>query len=311
MIKSPSSTVIPSDQLGRTSISCWLCQSFDLRAFKASNINSQLSTVNFRITDNNYGHTAALDQCGSCGFIQASMFNSVIEYYSGMDDVIYEDTREQRKLQARKLLLRLKKLTKTIPKPTLFDIGAGSGVLLEEAKSLGIEAEGIEPSRWLVKEGQKHGIKINVGSLPSSEITGQYDIVTLVDVLEHVPNPVELLRQAKTILKPNGLLFVVTPDVKSIVARLLGEKWWHYRIAHIGYFDSNTIRYSIKKAGLSPMEFYRPSWYFPASYLIKRIGKYFSPIEKLPLPSRLANVTVPLNLFDSWAVICKNNLEHN
>ena len=59
------------------------------------------------------------------------------------------------------------------------------------------------------------------GILPNKEITGPYDVVTLVDVIEHVSDPIELLVQARTVLASDGIGLVITPDVASVAARVM------------------------------------------------------------------------------------------
>src|SRR5229473_3490556 len=59
---------------------------------------------------------------------------------------------------------------------------------------MGYDAQGVEPSEWLCTRGREQGLRIHRGVFPHPDVTGFYDVVTLVDVLEHVSNPVGLLR---------------------------------------------------------------------------------------------------------------------
>ncbi|MGH8605691.1 MAG: methyltransferase domain-containing protein, partial [Gammaproteobacteria bacterium] len=96
---------------------------------------------------------------------------------------------------------------------------------------------------------------------------------------------------------------VVTPDVSSIVARLMGPKWWHFRIAHIGYFNRHNLMLALARAGLDPIEVGRPGWYFSADYLVERVNHYLPRSLHLPTIPRMRKLTVPLNLRDSLYVI--------
>ncbi len=60
------------------------------------------------------------------------------------------------------------------------------------------------------------------------------DIITSIDVLEHVFDPVNLLRGINHFLSEDGLAIMVTPDRKTFFASLLRWRWWRYRIAYIG-----------------------------------------------------------------------------
>jgi hypothetical protein len=116
---------------------------------------------------------------------------------------------------------------------------------------------------------------------------------------------VGLLAQASGILATNGIAVVVTPDAASIAARLLGWRWWHYRIAHIGYFNRANLAEALRRAGLELIDVSRPAWYFPASYLAERLMTFLPPMLRFRPPAFFDRVTVRLNLFDSWIAIAR------
>jgi SAM-dependent methyltransferase len=281
---------------------CWLCGEVKLTCVKTADVPSTVDAAAFRVTDANYGQCAAVYQCAACGFRQCSDFSDVLSFYQAMDDLGYEASRAPRALQAERLL---QSVSRYRPGGRLLDIGAGSGILVEVATRLGYRAEGIEPSEWMVRSAAAHGLKIQAGILPHEEITGPYDVVTLVDVIEHVSDPVELLVQAGTVLAPDGIGLVITPDVTSVAARVMGKHWWHYRMAHICYFERQTLLAALRHADLEPIAIFRPSWYFTADYLIQRLGAYLPIVRKMQLPI-LERMVVPLNLFDSLGIVFRH-----
>ena len=165
--------------------------------------------------------------------------------------------------------------------------------------------QGIEPSVWLQRKAQERNLPVHLGIFPHPAAAGPFDVITLVDVLEHVATPVELLRSIHGSLSEKGLALVVTPDRASILARTLGWKWWHYRIAHIGYFDRRTLTLALRNAGLEPLAWSRPSWFFPANYLIARLNHYLPKSLPLPTPAFARNLVVRLNPLDSIACLCR------
>jgi SAM-dependent methyltransferase len=77
-----------------------------------------------------------------------------------------------------------------------------------------------------------------------------FDLVTMWDVVEHVPDPQALLRQARSLLKPDGWLLVETQNVTSSFARALGRRWQHYKHEeHLYHFDPATARRLLEQAG--------------------------------------------------------------
>jgi 2-polyprenyl-3-methyl-5-hydroxy-6-metoxy-1,4-benzoquinol methylase len=77
----------------------------------------------------------------------------------------------------------------------------------------------------------------------------RFDLITCVDIIEHVANPVEILKKCSSLLDKGGRLLIVTPDNASFAARLFGYRWWHYRIAHISYFNIETLKFALAAAG--------------------------------------------------------------
>lgn len=95
----------------------------------------------------------------------------------------------------------------------------------------------------------QRALPVTHGVLPQPELTGPFDVVTLIDVIEHAPDPVDLLRRIKRVMAPDGICLVVTPDVSSVAARAMGGKWWRFRAAHIGYSTSRRLPWRWRRRG--------------------------------------------------------------
>ena len=190
------------------------------------------------------------------------------------------------------------------------DIGAGSGIMVEAALEQGYEAEGIEPSKWLQKNAHNLGLPVHQGIFPNPQTPGPSDIITFVDVIEHVTEPGKLLTDIKNALTNNGILVLVTPDVSSLAAKIFGYRWWHYRIAHIGYFNKKNLIRLLRTSGFHIIKITRPSWYFTLKYLGVRFLSFFPKFLRIPLPKFLEKITIPVNLRDSLLVIAKKETEN-
>jgi 2-polyprenyl-3-methyl-5-hydroxy-6-metoxy-1,4-benzoquinol methylase len=279
---------------------CWICGGQSWRLFKNSTLNGDISSDDFKITDARYGHTGRIDECLTCGFKQVTDVDSVLKFYESLEDAAYDQGREQRGLQARKIIEAVLKHKKS---GRLLDVGAASGILLDQAKKLGFDGEGVEPSRSLAKSAQDAGLKVHLGTFPHPAIQGPYDVITLIDVIEHVPCPIPLLKDIAGHLKPDGVGVLTTPDVESFVARRLGPRWWHLRVAHIGYFSRATMRRALSEAGLEIIEMRCPAWYFTCDYACERAMVYFPKALRFRMPSYLRERTIKVNFRDSMQVL--------
>ena len=287
-----------STEIYLNNIKCWVCQCNVLKKVKSLNLFTAANSNHFAITDSNYGITGELLQCKNCGFIQCSEQNDVMKYYEELKDEEYDEECTGRTLHFKKILSIV---SKYVSKGTLLDIGAGSGILVQEALKMGYKAEGIEPSKYLEAKASARGLHIHLGVFPHPECPSslRYDIITMIDVIEHVQEPLNILINIRKVISRDGIVVILTPDVSSVMAYLFGWKWWHFRYAHIGYFNKKTLNLAMDKAGFQLIRVYRPGWYFSIAYLFNRAMKYFPKALRITLPSVLENVVVPLNLRDS------------
>jgi 2-polyprenyl-3-methyl-5-hydroxy-6-metoxy-1,4-benzoquinol methylase len=292
---------------------CWVCGGRDVEAYKERSIARALEPIDLAISDSNYGSTLALRRCRRCSFIfaEGADLAELFGLYERLDDPGYEGSQDSRQLQMRWLIERA--IDARPGAKTLLDIGAAAGLLVKLARERGLDAQGVEPSRGLVAAAARmHGVELIQGTIPHESLKGAgFDIVFLADVIEHVPDPVQLLRDARTLVAAGGVLLVVTPDVGSMARRLLGKRWWHFRLAHVGYFDARSLTDACARAGLSVVGRHRAKWFFRASYLAERVVRYLplGAAERLlrttAIGRRIGAAVVPLNLFDSWLFICK------
>jgi len=288
--------------MSETKIICHVCGGSNFTLIKPTDATGKLTSENFAITNFDYGKTGELQRCNSCGFIQCTDLKEVVKFYEELEDLEYENTRLERKIQEVRLVQFFSKYKS---RGKLLDIGAGSGIMVEAALEKGYDCIGIEPSKWLYRKAQELKLPVIQGLFPHVDARGPFDIITLVDVIEHVTEPAELLTDIHKELDHDGILVLVTPDVNSVAAKLLRYKWWHYRFAHIGYFNKKTLKFLLNKSGFSIIKMTRPSWYFALKYLGKRFFSFLPKFLQFPLPDFLGKIVIPVNLRDSILVICK------
>ena len=300
---------------GESSPHCWACGSPITRALRPTTIRQAVDPDALRITSSDYGQTAALRQCRQCRFVFAESLpaDDLVDLYRRMDDPTYQDTAPARRVQMRGLLETILRSCDRTQTRTLLDIGAGTGLLVAEARKLGLEAEGVEPSRWCVDTARRvNDVTLHCGTLDQcADRLGRYDVVGLIDVVEHVSDPIGLIRQAAAFVRPGGVLAIVTPDVASPTARLMGRWWWHHRIAHVCYFSRYSMRRALEALDLRVVADVAATWRFPVGYLCERLVRYL-PIPPLPALLRwaartpaIADRQITLDLKDSRTFIAK------
>jgi 2-polyprenyl-3-methyl-5-hydroxy-6-metoxy-1,4-benzoquinol methylase len=224
---------------------------------------------------------ALLDQlvrCDSCSlaYVNPRARDTLIisGYADATDQVFVEQNPERIKTFTRLLRRVLRSLA--IPASSdlrILDVGCAGGAFLVAARICGLQAVGIEPSRWLAEFGRKtYDVEIHDGILEAGRFPNStFDLVSLWDVIEHVPDPVALLRTAHSILKPDGNLLVSYPDYGSWAARLLGNRWPFLLSVHLFYFTRATMTDLLRRTGFTA-ENVRP--YFPTltlGYLLERM----------------------------------------
>jgi SAM-dependent methyltransferase len=296
---------------------CRVCGSSHTSQWKERSLDRDLEPDDLRISDSRYGVTLALWRCPDCGFIfaPAGDVEELTSLYERLTDPGYAESQDSRVLQMRWLLR--KTLEHKPDAVDMLEIGAGTGLLVREAVKLGLEAVGVEPSAWLVECGRDSiGVELIQGVYPHSSLAGRrFDLVFVVDVIEHVADPLRLLRDCRSALKPGGILAVVTPDISSMAAKLLPKRWWHFRVAHVCFFDRRSLGRAAANAGLVPQRWIRSKWFFQVRYLAERSTRYLPTARLNRMAERTAPLrwfydrVIPLNLYDSYLVLLKSSEE--
>lgn len=148
------------------------------------------------------------------------------------------------------------------PQARILDVGCAAGYFLRIAQQHGHDVHGVELSAAIAVEAQQAlgQDRVHVGTLAEAMRGKDYaersfDLVTLWDVIEHIPTPQEVLQQVRTLIKPGGRLLLETQNVASRWARLLGRRWHHYKHdEHLFHFDPRTIRRLLDECGFRVLE---------------------------------------------------------
>lgn len=143
----------------------------------------------------------------------------------------------------------------------LLDIGCAGGTFLAEARKAGFDVAGLEINEAMAKSARaRYGLDVTCAPIECAEIEGLFDAVTLMDVLEHVPEPLEALRRIHGWLRPGGVLFIRGPLVTGLVARLKDaarrmvgpEKQLPGYPLDANMFNRRSIEACLRSAGFAP-----------------------------------------------------------
>ena len=129
----------------------------------------------------------------------------------------------------------------------LLDVGSGTGSFAIEAKNLGYRVCAVEPNnraREVLKCKDPSIVPFqSLEQLIESNFLQKFEVITLWHVLEHMPNLEEVIFQLKTLLKPDGVLFIAVPNYKSYDAIHYGKYWAAYDVPrHLWHFSQTAIR---------------------------------------------------------------------
>lgn len=170
----------------------------------------------------------------------------------------------------------------------ILDIGCGSGQLVKHFRKKGFMAIGLEPAspalRLAAKNKSHPFIQGSAAKLPLK--SNSIDIITNISVIEHLTDQqVDLfLREACRILKPGGIIFLVTPNFGSPIRLLHGKRWFAYQDpTHITYFTRRSLGKRLKATGFDTIQLQ-----FQTSYATPYDWDLPPFLHRLPIPIRNA-----------------------
>ncbi|OGS19002.1 MAG: hypothetical protein A2219_04335 [Elusimicrobia bacterium RIFOXYA2_FULL_50_26] len=271
--------------------SCNLCGKGRYRIMHASSKKTGVQKYAAMTTDF-YGIVAPVVACTECGLVTQyplPAISTIENAYRQLEDNEYLLEDDCRSMTAHLSLMTIKRHVK---KGTLLDVGCATGIFINAA-GINFEVCGIEPSEWSARVartalGEEAVITGTIETAPIRKAA--FDVVTFIDVIEHLHDPKAAIAKAKTLLKPGGLLYLVTPNVRSLSAMLLGRYWWGYRPAHLYYFSVSTMQRLLEENGFVVTGARSFGRIFTYDYWLSRLAGY-------PRPLRAA-VSSIIKLFD-------------
>src|SRR5437588_1712189 len=189
-------------------------------------------------------------RCRECATLQQSTLRGrdLASLYREMRDDAYLAEEPGRRRTAARLLDQLRAWA---PGGRLLDVGCGHGLLLDEARRRGYSGLGLEMSAAAAAYARDTlGLDVREHTIEQLDEQERFDAIMLVDLLEHVGDPVSTIEQCIAHLRPGGVLCVVTPDPSSLTARAAGRRWWGLVPAHSYLLPRRTLLELLSAGGL-------------------------------------------------------------
>jgi SAM-dependent methyltransferase len=192
-------------------------------------------------------------------------------YAEALDSVTLEEEDGQRRTAA----LGLDAIERHVARGVLLDVGCWTGSFLEAAHARGWRASGVEPSRWAATYARTRGLDVRQGTVADIELAdGSVDAVVFADVLEHLFDPLAALQEARRVIGDGGAVLVTVPDAGSVIARMLGRRWWSVLPMHVQYFTKQSMTALFERAGFRVVEQSTHPKTFTVRYYAGRLGAF-------------------------------------
>lgn len=196
------------------------------------------------------GHEVVV--CSICG-VQQIIHNETLKELEVLEDEYYESkSRKHRERFDRHTRWDREAEMINALRPDggrLLDIGCGNGSFLTELDGRW-KTLGIEPHDERARLAKNKGLEIMNSEFHEANPDGTFDVITLYEVIEHLTDFNATMDGICSVLKPDGLFVLSTPDIESISARLKGLNWWSYKNpVHLFFFGHTNLTKILKTRG--------------------------------------------------------------
>jgi 2-polyprenyl-3-methyl-5-hydroxy-6-metoxy-1,4-benzoquinol methylase len=169
----------------------------------------------------------------------------------------------------------------------LLDIGCNEGRGLKIYARNGFRVEGLELNETAAAVARKAGFIVHTCDIGELKISSVYDVAVLSNVLEHSPDPRQMLLDVSRNLKPGGQVWISCPNSRSWLRKVFGASWinWHVPF-HITQFSTETLENLLRQTGFTTIEVRQitPAHWVASSLIAKIFAKKGKPTRQLRSP---------------------------
>jgi SAM-dependent methyltransferase len=243
----------------------------------------------------------ALDRCGRCGFVQVRERPSADALEAMYGETYfargkYDNGFAQRRENQRRLALMERAAVQ--PGARVLDVGCGPGDFVAFAGDR-FDMWGLDVSPGAIDEARRKNPRV-ADQLASGFVVvqrypaGVFDAIVMWDVVEHLWDPLAVLRQLLPCLRPGGALLLSTPDIGAVTARLMGPRWaFMTPPEHLGFFSRRSLRFLLERElGLSTTSSSASGKWANIGFILYKLGRVFGPVVPPRVTDELRNSAV-------------------
>lgn len=253
--------------------------------------------------------------CGCCGLGRtiAPAFDSqsyyTEAYFAGGHKDGYADYVGSESILRAEFARLLKEVTNStgIREGRLLDVGCAYGFLLSEAADR-FDVHGVEISGAAVdfcRSRGLHNVERGVISEQFFSRHGKFDLIFMLDVIEHLDHPAKVVELLASNLSEGGALVITTGDFSSSVAKFMGKGW---RLMtppqHLWFFTPDSMKMLAEHVGLHVQDLQHPWKTVPISLILFQLRRMLS-LRSKHVSSYWSKFGVPVNLFDAMRVVVR------
>jgi SAM-dependent methyltransferase len=253
-------------------------------------------------------------QCRGCGlgrseaasFDPASYYTD--DYFTGVHADGYADYAGAEPVLRREFARTVGFIRRHRSGGRLLEIGCAYGYFLDEA-ARHFDVAGIELAPAAAAAARARGLNVLQGYADEDNFRrlGPVDVIVLLDVIEHLPDPRQVLALCRRFLNPGGFVVITTGDFGSLAARLAGARW---RLMtppqHLWFFTVPGLRALAADVGLSTVHVDHPWKLVPVSLIAFQLRRMLG-LPAGNVVARASGVGLPVNLFDAMRVVLRRD----
>lgn len=155
------------------------------------------------------------------------------------------------------------------------DVGCAAGYCLDVMKKMGYYPEGLELDERMCEDLNAAGHHVSKQTLISFTTDNKYMLITMFDVIEHIPDVDAAFKRLNYLLEDDGILVIVTPNYSSFQRRLFKKRWFQYKpVEHIHYFTKFSLSIFAERNGFDLVYHSSCGQYADSDFILNRLRYY-------------------------------------